>query len=64
MLSREVIANQERPDGRVHQISLDQALALSRVFDVSLDTLLNVACDTCANTPPPGFSCTTCGLAA
>lgn len=58
--SRGMIANAE--SGRIQIAPVDQVVAASDVFSVSLDELLTpVDCEHCQRFPPPGFTCRACG---
>lgn len=62
VMSRAVIANLENQ--RRRDLSVDQLVGLSKVFDAPLDFLLgftNVECNRCKGEPPEGFGCLTCG---
>ena len=59
--TRQVLAGQER-GGVVDRMSVDQAVALTRIFNVSLDQLCREPlCEQCKGIPPVGYTCNSCG---
>jgi len=60
VISPQAISKQEN---RESMISVDQAVALTKVFGMPLGELLaEPKCATCGDTPPIGFMCRHCGL--
>lgn len=57
--NRAMLTNQET--GRRQEMSVDQVVALAKVFGVAIDDLLANICETCRNEPPAGYTCNTCG---
>jgi len=62
VMSRAVITNLENQ--RRRDLSVDQLIGLSKVFDTPLDFLLGysaIECNRCKGEPPEGFGCLACG---
>lgn len=62
VMSRAVITNLENQ--RRRDLSVDQLVGLTKVFDTTLDFLLgytNIECVRCSGEPPEGFGCLACG---
>ncbi|MFD0853994.1 helix-turn-helix domain-containing protein [Actinomadura adrarensis] len=47
--------------GSRQTVSIDAALALCDVFEVTLDDLISASCSRCHGAPPVGFRCQSCG---
>ncbi|AUI56803.1 helix-turn-helix transcriptional regulator [Amycolatopsis sp. BJA-103] len=61
-ISRSTIVNQETRRSETASMTIDQAIGLCRVLDITLDDLIDPAlCETCHGGPPSGFTCNTCG---
>jgi len=59
-IKRTTLANQE--SGRVQTVSIDFVVHAAVVLGVPVDQLVHgFACNTCAGSPPPGFTCNGCG---
>lgn len=50
--------------GRRKVVTVDEALALIKVFSVTFEDLIEWNCSTCNNEPPAGFRCQACGAEA
>lgn len=62
VMSRAVITNLENQ--RRRDLSVDQLVGLTKVFETTLDFLLGysaVECARCSGEPPAGFGCLACG---
>lgn len=57
------LQNTSLPLARCTRVSIDQAVAASRVFGVPLAFLVGLEpCGQCEDDPPAGFTCAACGL--
>ncbi|MER8158134.1 helix-turn-helix transcriptional regulator [Streptomyces sp. NPDC094472] len=50
-------------DGSFRSVSVDELVAVAQALGVRPEQLLvPFECEVCKNTPPPGFTCATCGV--
>lgn len=50
--------------GRRNALTIDEAIVLTKIFNVSITDLINTECERCDGSPPAGFQCRACGAEA